>query len=231
MWNDLAAKKIVLIGGGGHCRSVLDTMIRTGQYPDIVITDQKTEAGMDIYGYPVAGGDELLPDLFRKGFTLACITTGSVKSTAKRRELFQKAKQYGFEFPAVADPSAIVASSAHIGQGVFIGKRAVVNAGARLSDFAIINSGAVVEHGSHIGAFSHVSVCSVVCGGADIKEDVFLGAGSTVIHNITVGRNSLAGAGSTILADVPEYGRVMGLWKGLSKSRCAYITERDSRQK
>ena len=30
--------KIVLIGGGGHCKSVLDSILRTCNYDEIVIT-------------------------------------------------------------------------------------------------------------------------------------------------------------------------------------------------
>ena len=214
MWNHNRNKKIVLIGGGGHCRSVLDTLIRTGQFSDIVITDHDAAPGTTVYGYPVAGGDERLPELFREGFTLACITVGSIKNTAKRRELYRMAQQYGFEFPAVTDPSAVVAPSASVGKGVYIGRRAVVNADACIGDFAIINTGAVIEHGCRIGAFTHAAVCSVVCGGADIGADVLIGANATIIQDVTVGRQSIAGAGSTVLADVPEHSVITGRWAG-----------------
>ncbi len=205
-----AGKRLVLIGGGGHCGSVLDTAKRMNLFEEIVITDKSMAAGNRFMGCRVAGGDDVLPRLFQDGFGMAFVSVGSIKSARLRKELSQTAKEAGFDFPNIIDPSAVVSDYAVIGKGIFIGKNAVVNAGARIGDMAIINTGAVVEHGCRIGAFSHVSVGAVVCGDSEVGDSVFVGANATVIQGVRIGMNSVIGAGSVVLRDVARDSIVRG---------------------
>lgn len=207
--------KIVLIGGGGHCKSVIDTLVRMGCYSKIMVTDKDISSGEKILGCPVVGRDEILPRLFECDYQKAFITVGSIKSTEIRRRIYGEARSIGFSFPLIVDPSAIIAESAVISQGVFIGKNAVVNADVKLDDFSIINTGAIIEHECHIGQFTHISVGAVVCGNVEIESDVFIGANATIIQGIKIGMNSVIGAGSVVLADVPENSSVVGVWKAV----------------
>lgn len=195
-------EKLVLIGGGGHCRSVLDAAVHMGTFEEIVITDQLILPEKQIMGFRVAGDDSLLPQLFQAGFHEAFISVGSIKSTELRNRLYQKACGIGFKFPNIVDPSAVVSGDAVLGEGIFIGKRTVINAGVRIEDMAIINTGAVIEHECYVGKFSHISVSAVVCGGCHIGDSVFIGANATVIQEINIGSNSIIGAGSLVLKDI-----------------------------
>ncbi len=194
--------KLVLLGGGGHCISVLDAAYRMHTFSEIVVLDPNMSVGSMILDSRVAGGDDDLPRLVADGFSLAFVTVGSIKSTALRRKLFHKAKDCGLVFPNIVDPSAVVSDSARLGQGIFVGKNAVINAQAEIGDNCIINSGAIVEHGSRIREFSHVSVGSVVCGDCIIDNDVLVGANSTVIQGIHIKANSFIQAGEVVLKNV-----------------------------
>lgn len=205
--------KIVLIGGGGHCKSVIDTIYKTGIYSEIVITDYSVPIGSAILGCEVVGTDKVLPDLYKKGFRHAFITIGSIKDTTIRRRAYKKAKEIGFTFPAIIDSSAVVALSGRIGAGVFIGKNAVVNADVTVGDLAIINTAAIIEHDCYIGDFSHVAVGATLCGEIEIGNDVFIGSNATIIQGVKVGKNSIIGAGSVILNNVPQYSTVVGIWR------------------
>ena len=68
-------KKLLLIGGGGHCRSVLDTARSAGIYDEFGIIDFADSA---CPGVPVIGRDEDIPQLVREGWTDGIITVGSV---------------------------------------------------------------------------------------------------------------------------------------------------------
>ncbi len=206
--------KLVLIGGGGHCKSVLDAAIRSEDFSEIVITDYSIPAGTKILGCRVAGNDEMLSELFAEGFRNAFITIGSIYSTDRRRDVYLRAEKIGFSFPMIADPSAVIAQSALIASGVFIGKNAVVNAGAVVEKMAIINTGAIIEHDCRIGEFTHVAVGAAVCGGAVVEKDVFIGANATVIQGVRIGMKSIVGAGSIILGDVPEDFKAVGVRGG-----------------
>ena len=50
-------KEIILIGGGGHCRSVIDVIEQEGQYKIVGIIDKAELFGTDVLGYPVFGSD------------------------------------------------------------------------------------------------------------------------------------------------------------------------------
>ena len=202
---------IVLIGGGGHCRSVADTVKRTGKYENIYIVDPNLEAGSGICGAKVAGGDEVLPELYEKGITLAHITVGSISSTVLRHKLYEKAKEIGFSFPNIIDPSAIVADDVTYGAGIFVGKHTVVNSDAILDDCCIINTGSIVEHCCRIGSFTHVAVGATVCGDTSIGNDSLVGAGSTVIQGLHIGSNVIVGAGAVVTGDVSDNHRVVGV--------------------
>lgn len=204
-------KRLVLLGGGGHCSSVLDAAQRMGMFDEIVITDRDMVAGTEFMGSRVVGTDDTLLQLFQDGIRMAFISMGSIKSTKLRKLLYRRAMDMGFDFPNIIDPSALVSEYAMLGKGIFVGKNSVINAGARVGDMAIINTGAIVEHGSSIGSFSHISVGAVVCGDSKIGNSVFVGANATIIQGVKVGANSIVGAGSIVLKDAVPDSRIIGL--------------------
>lgn len=202
-------KKLVLIGGGGHCKSVLDAAIRMKCFKEIVIVDNNIPIGTDIMGRKVVGNDDVLPKLYLKGFLNAFITVGSIKSTDRRCDIYRNARKYGFVFPNIIDPSSSVSRYADLGDGVFIGKNAVVNSGVLIGDMSIINTGAIIEHECCIGKFTHISVSAVVCGNCEIGDCTFVGANVTIIQGVKIGMKSVIGAGNVILRNVPENSTVL----------------------
>jgi UDP-perosamine 4-acetyltransferase len=194
--------KLVLIGGGGHCKSVLDATKGMATFDEIVITDPDIDTETMILGCKVVGTDDELPRLRSEGFDYAFITVGSIESTALRRKLVEKAEMLGFKFATIIDPSATVSEYAHIGSGSFIGKNTVINADAVVGSHCIINTGSIVEHECKVGDFTHISVGSILCGNTEIGEDSLIGAGSTVIQGIKVGSCSIIGAGSVVVKDI-----------------------------
>lgn len=214
MGNDsegITLSKLVLIGGGGHCKSVLDTALKMGEFNDIVITDSNIEKGTSLLGYSVVGNDDCLEQLRQEGFDYAFITVGSVKVNSLRETLANKVALLGFRFPIIQDPSAIVAESARIGEGTFIGKNTVINAAAVVGRHCIINTGAILEHECIVGDFSHISVGTILCGEVTVKDNCMIGAGSTVIQCRSIGNNVIIGANSTVLTDVEDNMKCYGI--------------------
>lgn len=207
-------KKLVMMGGSGHCKSVLDAIKMLSIYDDIVITDRYIPAGSEMSGCRIVGNDDVLNELFVDGYKDAVISVGSLKDTSSRRNIHLNAQRIGFCFPSIIDISAVIAEGVGISEGVFTGKKSVINSGSTIDRFSIINTGAIVEHDCHIGEFSHISVGSVICGNCNIGNDVFVGANATIIQGVRVGMNCVIGAGSVVLADVPDNTTVMGIWNG-----------------
>lgn len=194
-------RKLLLIGAGGHCRSVLDCVLSSNVYDEIgIVNDER----VTILGISVVGSDGDLISLFNNGWTDAFITVGSVGNTAVRRRLYTMIKKYGFTIPSIVDNTAAIAKGTQIGEGCFVGKKAVVNTGASLGCCSIINTGAIIEHDCVVGDFSHISPGTVLCGQVSVGSDTHIGAGAVVRQLISVGNNVLIGAGSVVLKDMPN---------------------------
>ncbi|WP_026527201.1 acetyltransferase [Butyrivibrio sp. VCD2006] len=195
-------ENIVMLGGGGHCKSVIDAALRSKKFGKIYITDVNLKPGDNIFGCEVAGTDDVLPKLLADGVKNAFITVGFVKPSGLRSKLFFMAKDIGFSFPNIIDPSAVVSEHATLGTGIFVGKNAVINAGARIGDNVIINTGAIVDHDSVVGDFAHIAVGTKVCGEAKIGANALIGAGATVLQGVKIGNDAIIGAGSVALKDI-----------------------------
>lgn len=192
------SEKLVLIGGGGHCKSVLDTIKSLSIFDDIVITDVTLPRDTIIFGAKVVGDDAVLKELFRNGYRNAVIAIGGIESLKKRRTLISEIKKLGYHLPTIIDPHAIISKYAKLGEGVFVGKRAVVNSEAVVGNYSIINTGAIVEHNCFIGDNSHISVGANLCGTVVVGNNSFVGAGTVVRDGITIGDNVIIGAGSFV---------------------------------
>ena len=200
----MANKKMLLIGGGGHCRSVADCLRAADPEVTLGIVERPGAAPQSAHGIPVVGCDDDLSRLLSEGWTEAVVTLGSVGDPSRRRALFLHLKELGFHLPVVADPSAVIGSNTEIGEGTFLGKRTVVNAGTKIGACAIINTGAVLEHDCTVGAFAHISPGAVLCGEVTVGEGAHVGAGSVVRQQLQIGAGALIGVGSAVVSDIPS---------------------------
>ena len=199
----MSDSKLLLLGAGGHCRSVLDS-INKSLYTDIVIVDMPELVGQIVDNLPIIGTDDDIPELFFKGYKRAAITVGSVGSPKIRIKLYKLLKATGFELPVIIDPSAVLSQHATVEEGVFIGKGAILNAGVRIGYCSIINSGAIIDHDTSIGCFTHVSPGSSISGFVTIGDYTHLGTGCAVIDTLSIGENTTIGAGSVVVRDIPK---------------------------
>lgn len=195
-------EKIVLLGSGGHARSVADAIEASDIYEIAGFIDCEENKDAVYRGYKVIGNDGDLQGLYDSGIHHAFICVGYLGRGEIRDTLYEKLKKTGFEIPVVADPTAVLAKDVCIGEGTFIGKTAVINSGASIGKMAIINTAAVVEHDCRIGDFCHISINSTLCGRVSVGDRSFVGAGSVIIQEITVGECSVIGAGSIVVKNV-----------------------------
>ena len=209
-------KRIVLAGGSGHCKVIIETLKELNIYDEILITDASLMPGTKILGCEVVGNDDSLQRLFDEGVTDAFVAVGSIKTTLVRRKIAEKIESIGFHEPVIIDNTAVVASSAKIGKGTYIGKNAVVNADCKIGNYSIINTAAIMEHECVCGDFCHVSIGAVCCGNVCLGNDVFVGANSTVIQKVSLPSNTIVGAGSLIMDTINQPGIYTG------KVSCTY---------
>jgi sugar O-acyltransferase (sialic acid O-acetyltransferase NeuD family) len=197
-------EKLLLVGAGGHCRSVIASIDRD-RYSDIAVIDLPDMIGKDILSIPVVGTDDDINMLFDDGYRQAVITIGSIGLPDKRIDLYNKMKKAGYQFPVIIDPTAIVSKfETFIAEGVFIGKGVIINTGVRIGAFSIINTGSIIDHDSTTGQFVHIAPGVRMSGGICIYDNVHIGIGSTLIQSISIGKNTIIGAGSVVVSDIGE---------------------------
>lgn len=200
---------LILIGGGGHCRSCIDVIDLEGRYSIKGILDAKETPGQQIDGYPILGNDELVEDLVRKGNHFL-ITIGQIKSSKIRSALFEKLKRHNAKLATIISPKAYISPHATVGAGTIVLHGAIINAGAVVGQNNIINSLSLIEHDAIVGNHTHISTGALVNGGCSIGDHTFIGSGSVIANNITVGDKIVVGAGSLVLSDIAEPGVYAG---------------------
>lgn len=192
-------KKMLLLGAGGHCKSVLDSLIELNEYKEIGIIDKKENIGRKVMNIPVIGCDDDLSSLYREGYTYAFVAIGN---TNLRMKIFNLLMGNGYEIPVIIDNSAKVSQNTKIEKGVFIGKNSIVNTGAVINKGAIINSGAIIEHDCVIGSFSHVAPGAVLGGEVIIGDNTHIGLNATLKQQVKIGENTTIGMGSVVLKNI-----------------------------
>jgi len=188
-------KDIVLIGGGGHCKSVIDVIEQEGRFNIVGIIDKPELLGRNVLGYPIVANDLELNNLVKRCKN-AIITVGQIRDSSPRVDLFNKVVKLGFTLRTVISPRAYVSCHASIGIGTVIMHDAVVNAGATIGDNCIINTKSLIEHDSSVGNHCHISTSAVVNGGVVIGNGSFIGSGAISKEGITIKDDYFVKAGS-----------------------------------
>jgi sugar O-acyltransferase (sialic acid O-acetyltransferase NeuD family) len=191
-------KKIILIGGGGHCKSVIDVIEQEGRFEIVGIVDKLGLSNSKVLGYSIIGNDSDLDNLSKK-YQYALITVGQIKSPSLRIRLFDLAIEAGFILPSIISPNAYVSQYASIGNGVVIMHDALINANATIGDNCIVNSKALIEHDCRIFEHCHISTNATINGGVVVQSGCFIGSGAITKESIIIQKNSFIKAGSIVV--------------------------------
>jgi len=189
--------EIILIGGGGHCKSVIDVIEQEAKFKIVGIVDKPELLGNKVFGYSVIGNDFDLESLATK-YQYAFITVGQIHSPILKIKLFDLAKKAGFLLPSIISPIAHVSKYSKIGKGSIVMHNAIVNANTTVGDNCIINSKALIEHDCLISDHCHISTSVTINGNVIIEPKCFIGSDTTTIQNITIKENSFIKAKSLI---------------------------------
>lgn len=189
--------EILLIGGGGHCKSVIDVIETAETYTIVGIIDRKELIGHQVLGYKIIGCDEDLSMLVSR-YPNALITVGQIRNANVRIKLYGLLVSLGYNLPVVVSPRAYVSKHAVLGKGTIVLHDALINAQARIGDNCIINSKALIEHDCKIGNHCHISTGAVLNGATQIGSGTFIGSTAVSKEGSNVPESSFIKAGSII---------------------------------
>ena len=190
--------QLILVGGGGHCRSCIDVIEQEGRFEiaGIIERSPHSEASTPM-GYGILGTDDDLSDL-EKRYDYALVTVGQIKTPEPRMRLYHLLKKFSFSLPVFVSPTAYVSRHASIGEGTIVMHQALVNAGARIGSNCIINTKALVEHDAVVEDHCHIATGAIVNGGVSIGAGSFYGSAAVSKQYISVPPKSFIKANSTL---------------------------------
>jgi UDP-N-acetylbacillosamine N-acetyltransferase len=198
-----SCKKIVIMGFGGHARSVADVALACG-YEDLLFVDTNAEPGENFLGYPVLKDSSGLDGSWRVAFAAS-------GDGFQRLHQFQMIEALGMSLVSLVSPLASIGVGSDIAPGCFVGHHAHIGPLARIDRGSIVNTGSIIEHESSVGEFSHVSVNSTIAGRSKLGSFSMLGAGATIIDSISTVDHVIVGAGAVVVGCIDVSGVYVGV--------------------
>lgn len=193
--------KLILIGGGGHCKVCIDVIEQTGQFEIVGILDLAELVGTTVFDYQIIGTDQDIAKYAELGYSFL-ITVGQIKSATLREKLFNKLRENEAEIATIVAPSAYVSEYSKIGTGSIVMNHVIVNAGATIGDNCILNNKCDIEHDVIIGNHTHISTGANVNGNCKVGSGVFIGSNATIANQIIIEDKAVIGAGSVVINNV-----------------------------
>ena len=193
-------KKILLIGGGGHCTSCIDVIELEQKYEISGIIDRKKTI---IKGYKYLGSDKVITEKKIKVKNIL-ITIGQITNPNIRKNLFKKFILLKYNFPVIISPLAYVSKKSIIDKGTIIHHRVNLNAMTKIGKNCIINTGCIVEHDSLVENNCHLSTGSIINGNVNIGEGSFIGSNAVIREGVKIGKNCIVGAGVVLKKNLTD---------------------------
>jgi sugar O-acyltransferase (sialic acid O-acetyltransferase NeuD family) len=196
-----------VIGGGGHAKVVIATLLATGDFTiSGVLDDDPRRRGDRILGFEVAG-DTSFENLTRCGVKWAAIAIGSNRT----RALVAERCAGRVAWATAVHPRAYVAPGVSFGEGTVVFAGAIIQPDTVVGRHASLNTGCSVDHDCHISDYAHIAPGARLAGGVRVGTGSLIGLGAVVLPGRSVGAWTTVGAGSVVTRDVPDGAVVIGV--------------------
>lgn len=195
------SEQVIVIGGGGHAKVVIDCILSAGDRV-VGVLDDGLDIGNIVLNIPVLGKIEDYIKYTDKQFIIA------IGSNVVRRRIAENMK---VKWYTAVHPRSVVSQYADIGAGTVVMPNAVINAGTSVGEHCIINTGAAVEHDNQLEDYVHISPAASLGGTVSIGKETHIGIGATVKNNIHICDSCIIGAGAVVVKSITESGTYVGI--------------------
>lgn len=196
-------KSLLLIGCGGHARSLIELIESASDWRIHGLVGVLDEVGSSVLGYPVIGSDADLPAL-RAVCPSAVVAIGQLPDPTPRQRVASQLELLGFQLPVLISPHAVVSRHAQLGPGTTVSHGVIVNASSVVGAHCILNSRSLIEHDVRIGDYCHISTGVLVNGGVRVGSGSFIGSGSMVREGLELPALTVIGAGKRVMGWPPK---------------------------
>jgi acyl-[acyl carrier protein]--UDP-N-acetylglucosamine O-acyltransferase len=100
-------------------------------------------------------------------------------------------------------PTAIVAPSAHLGEGVAIAPFVCVGPSAQVGDLTMLNYYTSVAHDAKVGRCCVLAPYATALGYTTLEDEVFLASHAVITPSTRVGARARVSASAVVFHDVP----------------------------
>jgi len=192
------AKRLVILGFGGHARSIGDVALACG-FKELLFVDENAHEGEHFLHFPAMKSWDT--SLTLPAHWLAFPGSGD---NIRRRHQCDEILSCGFQLATLVAPTASIGVDCKLDEGCFVGHQAHIGPMARIGKGCIVNTGAIIEHECVVGKFTHVSVNATIAGRSRLGSFAMLGAGATIIDGIDVCDHVTIGAGGVVHRSIAE---------------------------
>ena len=204
--NSLLAKKIAILGSGGNCYDIADTITYINTvFPKYNLTGFFDDSADAVHsnnktGYPPVLGS--LKDAEFRSELFLVNGIGSTRTYFKKDEIIKKTGVGDNRFETIIHPEAVISPIVKIGTGSVVLANVTICSGAVIGRHVLILPGAVINHDCKVGDYSIVASGAILNGNVQLEPLCYIGAGAVILENLCVGKQALIGAGSIVLKDV-----------------------------
>jgi sugar O-acyltransferase (sialic acid O-acetyltransferase NeuD family) len=185
------ALRLLIIGAGGHGRSLAEAARMTGLYELAGFADDGIALPARVMGMPVLGPSTDLAR-YRDLADAAIVAIGNNRAREAVHALLHSA---GFTLATVIHPGSLVSPSAALGPGCAIMAGAIVGTEATLGEGVIVNCGAVADHHCRVEDFGHLGVNASMAGGSILGRGAWMQAGSTMGYGVRLAAGTVLAPG------------------------------------
>jgi len=205
-------KRIIILGGGGHAKVLIDSISSSDSYEIEGVLDKQLKKGEKVSDVPVLGGDKFLDTCkdAKNNFSLA-IGIGSVRAFDKRRIIYERYKKQGFDFPIIIHSKAHIAKSVKCRVGTQIMAGSIISSDVEIGENVVIYSGVIIEHDCKIASHCYISPGALLAGRIQIGENSFIGMGARILQGVKIGNFVTVGAGAVVTKNIEDKNTVVGM--------------------
>lgn len=198
-------RQLIILGAGGHGRSVADIARRMKKWDQISFLDDDPSMS-EAMGIPVIGRTSDA-SLYSKNAEFFVAIGNNPMRQSKTKEL----EVLGITPMVLIHPASVIGEQVTIATGTVIMAGAIINCCSKIGKGCIINTGATIDHDAVIEDYVHVSPGANLAGRVRIGTGSWLGIGSVVSNQLTITGGCVIGAGSVVIKDITEPGTYVGM--------------------
>ncbi len=196
------AGRLILVGGGAFARELINwvnDLVDLGKSPSVAgyLDDSSGGLAGQPYSVPFLGKINSFTPKQDDRLLMA------VGDPLVKKNLYADLKSKGGVFSQLIHPSAVIARTAKLGEGVVVCPHTFVSADATVGELCAINGNSSVGHDVKLGPFCTLSAHVDLTGWVQVDECVFFGSGARVLPKLKIGMRARIGAGSVVMRSVP----------------------------